>query len=150
MSTQPTTIALTSPNGRSSRLGGRLRPRHRMLAALLLGALLTGAAVLLLPPAAGATPPAEPPCAQGTFCAWAGGDYREPVSEHSAQHVARERCVPLPRDHEVRSFANRTGHPVTVYQDPDCDTHAEFSTHANGSRAPHAPYVARAITVWEH
>lgn len=150
MSTQTTIIAPTSPNGRTWRLGRRWRSRHRLLAALLLGALLTGAAVLLLPPAAGAAPPAEPPCAQGSFCSWAGEGYREPVSEHSAEHVARERCLPLPRDREVRSFANSTGHPVTVYQDPDCDTYAEFSTHPNGSRTPRTPFVARAITVWDH
>lgn len=117
---------------------------------LLSAVLLTGAAVLLLAPPAGAAPPAEPACAQGSFCTWGDVDYRAPVSSHAAQHVARERCVPLPADREVRSFANRTGHPVTVYQAPDCDTHAEFSTQSHGSRTPRSPFVARAITIWDH
>lgn len=151
MSTRIPGAALSTASGRLPRLSGALRPRYRLFAALLLGAaLLTAAAILRLAPAAGAAPPAEAPCARGSFCAWAGADYREPVSEHAAQHVARQRCLPLPRDREVHSFANRTGHPVTVYQDPDCDTHAEFSTHPNGSRTPRTPYVARAITIWDH
>lgn len=151
------TTPLTSTNGRSPmsrwpRLrGAPPTTRHRLLTAVLLSALmLTGAVVVALAPTAGAAPPAEPACAQGSFCTWSGTEYRAPVSAHAAEHVARERCLPLPAGREVRSFANRTGHPVTVYQDPDCDTHAEFSTQSNGAQVPRAPYVVRAITIWDH
>jgi hypothetical protein len=151
------TTPLTTTNGHRPR-PCRPRPRGgppttppRLLTAVLLSALaLTGAAIVALAPAAGAAPPAEPACAQGSFWAWGEAEYRAPVSAHAARHVARERCLQLPADREVHSFANRTGHPVTVYQDPDCDTHAEFSTQSNGSQTPRAPYVVRAITIWDH
>lgn len=119
---------------------------HRLLTALF----VTVAATLALAPTASAARPAETPCAQGSFCTWAGADFQAPVSTHTTHNVALERCVPLPPGREVHSFANRTGHPVTVYQDPDCSTNADFSTHPNGSDMPRAPYAARAITVWSH
>ncbi len=57
-------------------------------------------------------------------------------------------CVPLAG--QARAFANRMTRPVTVYQSQDCDTVGEFDTYPGGGTfVPVAPYVVRAVRVWE-
>lgn len=134
----------------------RVRPGARGPAARAVLLAATGALTALL---VGATAPGaataprtdgEPGCREGHFCAWSEESFTG-LSQHSAPaEVELERCVPLPEGLEAKSFANRTHQPVTVYQDPDCDTSADFSTHPPGSRVPDAPYVARAIQIWHH
>lgn len=145
-----TSTSATSPSSPRHRCLRSPRVRTGSLHRLLTALFLTAAAVLLIAPAAGAAPPTESSCAPGSFCTWSGESYQAPVSTHSTQNVELERCLPLPPGQEVHSFANRTGHPVTAYQDPDCSTHAEFATHPDGSRTPRAPYVVRAIKIWSH
>lgn len=94
--------------------------------------------------------PPENPCPAATFCSYPETEYGGQVHGLGLQTTTLEQCVQLRQDVEVRSFVNNTGHPVTVYQDPDCDTHAEFATYPTGSQTPRATYVARAIKIWSH
>lgn len=89
-------------------------------------------------------------CRPGTFCAWGEKEFRGEAHRASADNTKLETCVSLPGGLEASSFVNRTGHPVTVYQDPNCDSHADFSTYPSGSHVPEGPYVARAIKIWTH
>ncbi|WP_228046196.1 peptidase inhibitor family I36 protein [Saccharopolyspora montiporae] len=111
------------------------------LTALLLGATAPEAATA---PGSGA----DRPCRAGHFCAWGQDSFTGRAHHTAAAGAEFERCIPLPDGLEAKSFANSTHHSVTVYQDPDCDTDADFSTHPPGSQVPEAPYVARAIQVW--
>lgn len=114
------------------------RARRAVLAVLLaLGGALTGL---------GGTAQAQPPCPAGSFCGYPDADYRgEPELPRTD---ALEQCQSLSADPELRSFINNTGRPVTVYQDPECDPHAEFATYPTGTFVPGSPFVARAIKVW--
>lgn len=115
-------------------------------AAAVLSALLVGATA---PEATGAPrADADPTCPEGHFCAWTGNSFSGRSHRTATSAVEFERCVPLPDGLEAKSFANRTHQPVTVYQDPDCDAEADFSTHPPGSRVPEPDYVARAVQVW--
>lgn len=118
------------------------RARRSVLAALLaLGGVLTG-----LGGAAQAQAPTR--CPDEQFCAYPGDEYRgERVRIDSSP---LEQCRALPANPEVKSFVNRTGRPVTVYQDANCDTHAEFATYPEGTFVPRSAFVARAIKVWPH
>lgn len=94
--------------------------------------------------------PPESPCPAGSFCTWPEENFTGQSHAVGLQATSLEQCVRLQQGAEARSFANNTGRPVTVYQDPDCDTEAEFSTYPTGSQNPRAAYVARAIKIWSH
>ena len=140
--------------GQAHRFRGRLRcsagPRSpRRITSTL---LLTAAMFALLAPSAESAngPQQQNPCQRGAFCAWTENDYRGPDHRTEGNDAALERCLALPPGLEASSFTNQTGRPVTVYQDPDCSTNADFQTYPDGAFAPRAPYVARAITIWTH
>jgi peptidase inhibitor family I36 len=116
---------------------------------MLVATLLALAAIVVGTGGAQATPP-ENPCPTGTFCTWPEENYTGQMHELGIQATALEECVPLQAGFEVRSFMNKTGHPVTVYQDVNCATEAEFATYPTGSQTPQATYVARAIKIWSH
>ena len=134
----------------------RTRPRHssrarcprRIVSTFLLAVTM----FTLLAPSADAAdrPPHQDPCQRGAFCAWPENDYRGTVHQAAGNNAPLERCLALPAGLEASSFTNQTGRPVTVYQDPDCSTKADFQTYPDGAFAPNAPYVARAITIWTH
>lgn len=92
----------------------------------------------------------QDPCRSGSFCAWGDNDFRGQTHSTILENTEMETCVALPEGLEASSFVNRTGRPVTVYQDPLCDTHADFSTYPSETHVPNAPYVARAIKIWSH
>ncbi|MEV0699130.1 peptidase inhibitor family I36 protein [Saccharopolyspora sp. NPDC050389] len=94
--------------------------------------------------------PPETPCPTGSFCSWPEENFAGQSHEVGLQAHALEQCVQLQQGVETRSFVNNTGHPVTAYQDPDCDTEAEFSTYPTGSQNPRTAYVVRAIKIWSH
>lgn len=119
------------------------------------GAARTTAAVLLAIaaiPAGSALAQAseQVQCRPGSFCAWGEHEFRGQAHQASTDNTKLETCVSLPEGLEASSFVNRTGHPVTVYQDPNCDSHADFSTYPSETHVPDAPYVARAIKIWTH
>ena len=119
--------------------------RSAVAALLVLAAALAGAVLAPSSEAAGAQL-----CQPGQFCAWAETQFGGRSHSAALDVSASEQCIALPADLEAQSFVNNTGHPVTVYQDPVCDTQAEFHTYPSGSYVPHSSYVARAIKVWSH
>ncbi|GAA0512003.1 hypothetical protein GCM10011581_02290 [Saccharopolyspora subtropica] len=124
----------------------RSRMRRGAVLRAATAALLAVAAVLFGAPAKAA--PAQDPCPAGAFCAWPEENFTGERHDVGLQTTTMEQCVPLRQDVELRSFVNNTGHPVTVYQDPYCDTQADFATFPSGSQMPRSTYVARAIRVW--
>ncbi|MCI2423811.1 peptidase inhibitor family I36 protein [Saccharopolyspora sp. K220] len=116
---------------------------------MVVAALLAVAAILVGTPGASATPP-ENRCPTGAFCVWSGVNHTGDRHEIDIRPTVLEQCTPLPQEFEVRSFANNTGRPVTVYQDARCASDAEFTTHPTGSHSPEPTFVVRAIKVWSH
>ena len=85
-------------------------------------------------------------CERGEFCLWVWEGYRGVVHRVSLRDASPGECVGVP---EGRSFANRGGWEVTVYQDGRCSTEGEFDTYPGGGTfVPEAPYVVRAIQIW--
>ncbi|MDI2031599.1 peptidase inhibitor family I36 protein [Saccharopolyspora sp. TS4A08] len=128
----------------SHALAHRFRPSFALALAL---AVALSLAALLTGPTADAT---ESRCAAGSFCVWPEPGFGGETRELTLRATGIEQCVALETGWEAKSFANSTGHPVTVYQDPHCDEEADFDTHPTGSQTPQAEYVARAIKVWTH
>ncbi|GAB3510757.1 peptidase inhibitor family I36 protein [Amycolatopsis cihanbeyliensis] len=95
------------------------------------------------------TPPAQPACEQGEFCAWPEEFYGGVPTRLDLRNTNPEECVPLPEDIVARSFANRIDRHVTVYQDRHCSTEGDFSTYPGGGTfVPRAQYLGRAVQIW--
>ncbi|MER7080727.1 Peptidase inhibitor family I36 [Saccharopolyspora kobensis] len=128
-------------------------PRSYWTVRAFLAVLLALAAVLIGASNAHATSASsENPCPSGNFCVWAEQGHtgqRHDISIHNST-FEMERCIPLEHEGEALSFVNNTGHQVTAYQDPHCDTKADFATYPPGTHAPQATFVVRAIKVWSH
>lgn len=88
-------------------------------------------------------------CAPGELCLWARSRFRGERRTYELSSVNIESCVPLPAGAGARSFANRTGRPVTVYQSRECADTGEFNTHPSGSWTPQGAYRVRAVKIWE-
>ena len=97
-----------------------------------------------------AAPDDAPACEPGVFCAWTDVEYRGAVHESDLRTAQLEECITLPEGQQARSFANSINRPVTVYQDAQCSSEADFSTYPARTHAPHAPFLVRAITIWSH
>lgn len=107
--------------------------------------LLVISAALALTPAASA----DPKCDRGEFCAWAKENYAGTVVRHNLETANPGECVPL-GGLVAKSIANRLTKDVTVYQGETCSTEAEFTTYPQGGTyVPDAPFVVRAIQIWE-
>jgi hypothetical protein len=90
------------------------------------------------------------PCERGEFCVWQTDSYRGLGYRMSLETVNPGECVGLPAGFDGRSFVNRMRRPVTVYQGRTCSTEAEFDTYpGSGTYVPEAPYVVRAVQIWE-
>lgn len=126
----------------------RFRSRWSLALGLLLSTALSLAALLAGPPADAESP--RNTCPEGSFCVWPETGFGGQPRDLALRTTGIEQCTTLETDWEALSFANNTGHPVTVYQDPHCDEEADFDTHPTGSQTPQAGYVARAIKVWSH
>lgn len=89
-------------------------------------------------------------CDQGEFCAWDDPHYRGAIQQFDLVTAGTWECIPLPEGNDGRSFANRTSRDVTVYQGRDCSTEGDFTTYpGGGTYVPVAPFVVRAIQIWE-
>ena len=107
--------------------------------------LLTGAATTAI------AQPDPQPCERGEFCLWPTENYEGDIQRVALENANPGECVPLPDGFDARSFANRSKRPVTVYQDRDCSTEAEFDTYPGGGTfVPQAPYVVRGVQIWDH
>lgn len=108
---------------------------------IVLAGLVTGAGV------AGAD---RARCERGELCVWAADSFRGSGYRMSLETVDPGECVGLPAGFDGRSFVNRMSRPVTVYQGRTCSTEAEFDTYpGGGTYVPEAPYVVRAVQIWE-
>jgi hypothetical protein len=93
--------------------------------------------------------PAATKCDQGEFCAWAKENYAGAILRHNLQTANPGECVAL-GGLVAHSLANRMTKDITVYQGEDCSTEAEFTTYPKGGTfVPSAPFVVRAIQIWE-
>lgn len=89
-------------------------------------------------------------CDSGEFCAWQEEFYSGKLQRFDLRNTHTEQCVALDDAMEAHSFATRIERHVTVYQDRECATQADFSTYPGpGTFVPQAPYVVRAIQIWE-
>jgi hypothetical protein len=92
---------------------------------------------------------ASPACDPGEFCAWAKENYAGKALRLDLQTANPGDCIPLD-GLTARSFINLMRNEVTVYQGESCSTEADFTTYpGRGSFVPVAPFVVRAIQVWE-
>ncbi|SFP95875.1 Peptidase inhibitor family I36 [Amycolatopsis arida] len=125
-------------------------PRLSRALALTGLALLAGAGPVSAAPAA--PDPVTPPgfdCAPGEFCAWASELYAGTPARYDLRNTNPEECVPLSEGIAAKSFVNRIDRDVTVYQDEDCATEADFTTYPGGGTfVPQAPFLVRAIQIW--
>jgi Peptidase inhibitor family I36 len=113
----------------------------------LFTAVLITATTLALVPAAYADSVAS--CDRGEFCAWEKENYAGVALRHNLETANPGECVPLSKL-VARSIANRLTKDVTVYQGETCSTEAEFTTYPKGGTyVPDAPFVVRAIQIWE-
>lgn len=88
-------------------------------------------------------------CEQGEFCGWSEEFYSGSVQFLDLRTVNPGECIPLSGD--TRSFVNRLDRDVTVYQGEDCSTEGDFTTYPGGGTfVPHAPFVVRAIQIWDY
>ncbi|MEU3272013.1 peptidase inhibitor family I36 protein [Saccharomonospora sp. NPDC006951] len=126
--------------------------RSRVLRAATLTALafLGGAGSTHASTPATKAPPPEFACAQGEFCAWAGEFYAGGLARLDLRDTNPGECVTLPKELEAHSFANRIDRHVTVYQDSACATEGDFTTYPGpGTFVPRAPFVVRAVQIWD-
>jgi hypothetical protein len=109
--------------------------------------LLLASTALSIAPAAYAD--SRPKCDPGEFCAWAKEQYAGTTVRHNLETANPGECIAL--DGLVaHSFVNRLTKDVTVYQGETCSTEAEFTTYPKGGTyVPIAPFVVRAIQIWE-
>ncbi|MCM2578061.1 peptidase inhibitor family I36 protein [Streptomyces meridianus] len=90
-------------------------------------------------------------CAAGQLCLWPEPEFRGSPRIHELHRTGTQECVALPRGSAGNAFANRTGRPVTVYQDPECGETGEFDTYpGDGTWVPRTAYQVRAVKFWEH
>ncbi|ACU35486.1 peptidase inhibitor family I36 protein [Actinosynnema pretiosum subsp. pretiosum] len=90
-----------------------------------------------------------PRCDRGEFCAWSTTNYAGAARRLDLETANPDECVPLPDNLVARSFANRLNRLVSVYQGADCSTEADFTTYPGGGTwVPDAPFVIRAVQVW--
>lgn len=88
-------------------------------------------------------------CQKGEFCSWPEPDYGGAVTRFDLRNTNPEECVPFPDGFEANAFVNHIDRHVTVYQDRECSTEADFSTYPGpGTFVPRSPYVVRAIQIW--
>jgi len=93
---------------------------------------------------------AAPECDRGEFCAWSGADYTGQAHRLDLETANPGECIPLPDGFVARSFVNHLTRDTSVYQGAGCSTEAEFTTYpGKGTYVPDAPFVVRAVQVWE-
>ncbi|WP_167176251.1 peptidase inhibitor family I36 protein [Saccharomonospora amisosensis] len=95
------------------------------------------------------SPSAAHSCQKGEFCSWPEADYGGAITRFDLRNTNPEECVPFPDGFEANAFANRIDRHVTVYQDRECSTEADFSTYPGPETfVPRSPYIVRAIQIW--
>jgi hypothetical protein len=90
----------------------------------------------------------QPQCDVTHFCTWTGENYQGERYVTDLVPASNQECVPLPAGVTAVSFINRTGHPVTVFEDPACSLQGYFSTHSPDTNVMRSPHTVRALKVW--
>ncbi|WNV83759.1 peptidase inhibitor family I36 protein [Umezawaea sp. Da 62-37] len=117
----------------------------------LLTALAITTAALVSSGTANAQESDTPKCDPGEFCLWSAPDYTGPTKHFDLETANPGECTPLPAGLIAHSFVNRLTRDASVYQGETCSTEAEFTTYpGRGTYVPNAPFVVRAIQVWEN
>ena len=94
--------------------------------------------------------PTDAKCDAGSFCAWSGANFTGKTARLSLETANPNQCVPLPDGLVAKSLVNAMTKDVSVYEGAHCSTEAEFTTYPKGGvYVPSAPFVVRAIQVWE-
>lgn len=88
-------------------------------------------------------------CGAGRLCVWERPDFQGERHTYELSDVGIESCVRLPLTAGGESLVQRTGRPVSVYQDAHCDSAGEFTTYPTGSWVPETEFAVRAFKVWE-
>ncbi|GHF62606.1 hypothetical protein FHX82_002944 [Amycolatopsis bartoniae] len=89
-------------------------------------------------------------CERGEFCAWTKEFYADAVQRIDLRTANPGECIPLSGGFEARSFVNQMSRDITVYQDVECSTEGDFTTYpGKGTFIPRAPFVVRAIQIWD-
>ncbi|MCH6160106.1 peptidase inhibitor family I36 protein [Streptomyces marispadix] len=128
--------------------GGLLRGAARGAVLALVSGVLA-VVHLASPSTAAAAGPKPGDCAQGELCLWPRPGFHGERHVYERARLTPGRCLRLPDGAGARSFGNRTGRPVTVYESGECAETAEFHTHPSGSWTPEGAYRVRAFKVWE-
>jgi hypothetical protein len=116
----------------------------------LVAAVAIIAGALVASGTASAQQAGDPTCDRGEFCLWGGVGYTGPVQRLDLESANPGECIPVPGGLVARSFVNRLTRDASVYQGGTCSTEAEFTTYpGKGTYVPDAPFVVRAIQVWE-
>lgn len=111
--------------------------------------LVTALLVAVLSAVTAATANAAANCDPGEFCAWAEENYAGKVQRLDLESANPGECIPL-NGLVARSLVNLLRNEVTVYQGETCSTEADFTTYpGRGCFVPAAPFVVRAIQVWQ-
>lgn len=128
----------------------RTSTRTRTLPALLLATAATAVIGGTAHAATGTGSPPKARCDQGEFCTWQRVYYRGTIHRVDLRTANPGECIPLTSATDGRSFANRTSRDITVYQGRDCSTEGYFTTYpGRGTFVPDAPFVVRALQIWE-
>lgn len=94
--------------------------------------------------------PTDAKCDAGSFCAWGGANFTGKAVRLNLETAGPNQCVPLPDNLVAKSLVNAMTKDVSVYEGVHCSTEAEFTTYPKGGvYVPNAPFVVRAIQVWE-
>jgi hypothetical protein len=116
----------------------------------LVMAVAITAAALVSSGTAAAKQSGDPLCDRGEFCVWSGIDYTGAVHRLDLESANPGECIKLPDGLIARSFVNRLTRDTSVFQGETCSTEAEFTTYpGKGTFVPDAPFVVRALQVWE-
>lgn len=92
----------------------------------------------------------EPNCAENQFCFWSEPNYPGIPQILNLAGAKTNICLPLPNKAEARSFVNRMHRDITLYQGAHCSTEADFRTYpGDGTYVPEAPYIVRAVEIWD-
>ena len=95
-------------------------------------------------------PPPDPVCKTGEFCLWSGEHFAGEAQRFDLRTANPEECIPLPSGFDGTSFVNLMSRDVTVYQSEECTTEGDFITYPGGGTfVPRAPFVVRAVKIWE-
>lgn len=89
-------------------------------------------------------------CPDGLLCYWPQPGFPGTPRTIDPGRTPHGRCVTLAFRDEARSFVNNTGKPATLYQGGHCSPDGAFATYpGGGTYVPDAPFVARAVEIWE-